>query len=201
MNESITVYSFRRCPFAMRVRMTLHEKKLPFKVQEENLKAFSPQLLALHPEAKVPVLVHGARVLYESSIITEYLDDAFPEQPLMPMSAGLKAEVRLWTYWCNSLFKPDLDRFKYGKNRFPESECLRSDEKVTQHLEKLKTQLGDSRFLVGERFSLADIHVFPFVRQLTRISPSPEMLSQFPTVLNWVERVGSRPSFTLAMEN
>src|SRR4051812_18612076 len=125
MSESITVYSFHRCPFAMRVRMALHEKAVPFTIVEEDLKNFSPELRKLHPEAKVPVLVHGARVIYESSIITEYVEDLFPDRtPLMPTTPGPRSEVRLWTYWCNHLLKPDIDRLKYGPSRFPEAECV-----------------------------------------------------------------------------
>ena len=78
INPDITLYSFRRCPFAIRVRMVLHEKEIPFKVIEEELKNLSPELLKLHPEGRVPVLVHGDLVIYESAIITEYLDDCFP---------------------------------------------------------------------------------------------------------------------------
>ncbi|NBT58115.1 glutathione S-transferase family protein, partial [bacterium] len=125
MENKIIIYSYRRCPFAMRVRMALHEKKLAFEVVEEDLKNFSEKLRSLHPEAKVPVLTHGTRVLYESAIITEYVDDLPSSQPrLMPMDPGERAEVRLWTYWCNHPFKLDLDKFKYGVSRFSEAECL-----------------------------------------------------------------------------
>ncbi|MFM8313463.1 MAG: glutathione S-transferase family protein, partial [Deltaproteobacteria bacterium] len=52
----------------------------------------------LHPEVKVPLLVHGARVIYESAIITEYINDLIPEtNPLMPKTPGERSEVRLWT--------------------------------------------------------------------------------------------------------
>ena len=197
----ITVYSFKRCPFAMRVRMVLHEKNIPFDTVEEDLKNFSLQLKTLHPEAKVPLLLHGTHVIYESSIITEYLDDAFPHSPLLiPKDAGEKAEMRLWTYWCNHIFKPTLDRYKYGTSRFSESDCVGAEEKLTTHLEKLETRLKKFEWLVGETFSLADIHVFPFYRQLERIIPAPSFLSHYPSLTQWCHRMTFRDSFKKTME-
>ena len=195
MTEAIKVFSYRRCPFAMRVRIALHEKEIPFEIKEEDLKNFSEELRRLHPEVKVPLLVHGKRIIYESAIITEYIDELMPDKnPLMPKTAGEKSEVRLWTYWCNHQFKPDLDRFKYGTSRFKEEECLGAEEKVKKHFCKIEETLRISDWLVGEFFSLADINVFPFVRQISRIQPVPAFLNQFPRTVNWMDRIGSRPS-------
>lgn len=195
MLRMIQIYSYRRCPFAMRVRFVLHEKAIPFEVIEEDLKNFSPKLKALHPEAKVPVLVHGDVVLYESAIITEYLEDAFPTPKLMPDSASKKAEVRLWTYWCNQIFKPDLDRLKYGKSRFPENECVGIESKIQAHLQKLESHLQKSPWLAGDSFSLADIHVFPFVRQLFRVESATPFFSTTPTLTRWIDTLSNRPAF------
>ena len=200
MPNAITVYSFRRCPFAMRVRMTLHEKGIPFEVKEEDLKNFSPELRAKHPEAKVPVLVHGGLVVYESAIITEYLEDAFPQVSLMPVEAGARAEVRLWTYWCNQILKPDLDRLKYGVSRYTEAECQGAEGKVMAHLEKLERRHSKFEWLVGGKFSLADIHVFPFCRQLFGIKPTPAFVSKYPAVNAWVDQISRRESFMKTME-
>lgn len=199
--DSILVYSFRRCPFAMRVRLALHEKQIPFEVQEEDLKNFSPQLRALHPEARVPVLVRGQQVVYESCIITEYVDDLAPTQfPLMPPSADERAQVRLWTYWCNNVFKRNIDRFKYGTSRFTPEQCVGAKEDVLMDLRKLEDRLQSASWLVGEQLSLADIHVFPFARQLSRIQPRPEFLAEYPATTNWIVSIEQRPSFQKAME-
>lgn len=193
--DKIIVFSYRRCPFAMRVRIALHEKSIPFEVKEEDLKNFSDELKRLHPEVKVPLLVHGERVIYESAIITEYLDDLEPQRnPLMPKTPGEKSEVRLWTYWCNQQFKPDIDRFKYGKSRFKEEDCIGVEERLKAHLSKIEEKLKTSSWLVGQNFTLADINVFPFVRQLFRIQPTPRILESFPRVREWNEGISNRPS-------
>ena len=198
--EGLSVYSFRRCPFAIRVRMTLHEKGLQFKTIDEDLKNFSPELLRMHPEAKVPVLVHGDKVIYESAIITEYLDDQFPQVSLMPTSAAERCDVRLWTYWCNHTFKVHVDQYKYGTNRFSESECVGCEERLTNNLKKLETRLSQVKWLVGENLSLADIHTFPFVRQLWRVTESLKGIEDFPATKAWLDKLLQRPSFLKAME-
>jgi len=201
VENKVIVFSYRRCPFAMRVRIALHEKGIPFEVREEDLKNFSDELKRLHPEAKVPLLVHGERVIYESAIITEYVDDLLPDQnPLMPKHAGEKSEVRLWTYWCNQQFKPDLDRFKYGTSRFKEEECVGSEERVKTHLLKIEKRLEHRPWLVGEKFSLADINVFPFVRQLSRIQPTPSFLEGYPRTMGWLKALNERPAVISALQ-
>lgn len=200
MEDKIIIYSYRRCPFAMRARIALHEKKLHFQVIEEDLKNFSEKLRSLHPEAKVPVLTHGDRVIYESAIITEYVDDLPSQEPrLMPELAGEKAEVRLWTYWCNTQFKLDLDKFKYGTARFSEADCVGAKERLMVHLHKLEDKLSKSKWLVGDSFSLAEVHIFPFVRQLSRIQPSPEFLAEFKSVVRWRDEIAIRPSVIAAL--
>ena len=197
---NITVYSFRRCPFAIRVRMVLHEKGIPFHTVEESLKKFSAELLQLHPEGRVPVLVHNDVVIYESAIITEYLDDCFPEAPLMPKSAADKMRVREWTYWCNHIFKPEIDRFKYDAEKQAAEENEACKNKVREHLKKLESQLEITPWLVGNSLSLADIHVFPFYRQLVKMpSPHPD-ISHCPATNAWLEKIISRPSFIKTME-
>lgn len=197
----ITVFSYRRCPFALRVRIALNEKQLPFDVREEDLKNFSQELRSLHPEVKVPLLVHGQRVIYESAIITEYIDDLAPERSsLMPKGAGERSEVRLWTYWCNHQFKPNLDRFKYGVSRFKEEECVGAEGRVKNHLTKIEERLKIDPWLVGTEFSLADINVFPFVRQLTRIQPTPQFLESFPRTMAWVKTMSERTSVINALQ-
>lgn len=198
-SKKVLVYSYRRCPFAMRVRIALHEKGVAFETREEDLKNKSSELLRLHPEGRVPLLVHGDQVVYESAIITEYIEESFPTPALMPRDAGGRAEVRLWTYWCNMFFKPDVDRLKYGKSRFPADECVGIEANVQTHLKKLESALS-GEWLVGAGFSLGDIHVFPFARQLFAVKPEPLFLKEYPRIKAWIGRLEARESFKRAME-
>ena len=200
LKENITVYSYRRCPFAMRVRMTLHEKGIHFETKEEKWGAFSEDLIKKHPQAKVPVLVHNDLVLYESAVITEYLEDTFTQVSLRPKEANKIAQMRLWTYWCNHIFKPHVDHYKYGVSRSSEENVQKAPENLKQDLLKLETVLQQQQYLLGNALSLADIHIFPFVRQLNKVTPRLEYLDKSPKCLAWLESLLNRPAFIKTME-
>lgn len=198
--KKISVFSYRRCPFAMRVRMTLHEKGIVFETREEKWGAFSQELKEKHPEAKVPVLVHGDTVIYESAIITEYIEDAFPQKPLLSQRPEQRAQMRLWTYWCNHVFKPHVDHYKYGTARSNTEDVEQAPENLRMDLEKLEHTLTQQAFLLGDSLSLADIHVFPFLRQLNKVNPRLASLEDCPATLRWLEKILARPAFAKTME-
>lgn len=199
-DAKIKVHSYRRCPFAIRVRMTLHEKGIPFVNIEESLKNPSEELRQLHPEVKVPVLIDGDQVIYESAIITEYLDEAYGEGSLTPPSPASKAVMRLWTHWCNHIFKPHVDHYKYGESRSRKEDVAMAIPHLNEDLSKIDTALGKDAYLMGDSLGLADIHVFPFFRQLYRSRPSFPDIDQYKNVVGWYERLSQRPSFLRAME-
>lgn len=199
MNKDITLYSYRRCPFAIRVRLTLHEKELSFRTIEENLKEMSEAIKRLHPEAKVPLLLDGDIIVYESSIITEYLDDQYPIHPLMPKDAKSRMCVREWTYWCNQIFKPQIDIVKYGTDRLAQIEVEVASEKLQECLSRIDQALINSDWLVGESMSLADIHLFPFYRQIQRMNPPYPWIQKYPRTAEWYSRIIQRPSFEKTM--
>lgn len=96
----LTLYHAATAVCAAKVRVVLAEKKLPYEGQMINLHLgdqFHPDYLRLNPNAVVPTLVHDGHVLIESTVISEYLDEAFPERPLRPDGALGHARVRLWT--------------------------------------------------------------------------------------------------------
>jgi glutathione S-transferase len=195
--NSLILHSYRRCPFAIRARKTLEEKGLGYSVVEENLRSPSAELLRLHPEGRVPLLIHNGRTLPESAVITEYLDETFPEIPLRPATAIGRAEIRLWTIWCDHTFKPDLDLYKYKFPHLTDEEREQVVASLHEHLGKLARAL-QAPFLLGHEFTLADIHLFPFYRQLTK-TDFP-YLEKFPVLNSWLERITERPSFKKVME-
>ena len=195
----IVLYSYRRCPFAMRVRMALEEKGLEYLVQEEDLASFSEDLLRLHPEGKVPVLLHDDQVIFESSIITEYLDEAFPAVRLMPEAPKDRAQVRLWTYWCNEIYKPDLDEFKYEWKTLSEEKRQELKARLHGHLSKMESALAEREFIMGATLTLADIHLFPFYRQLQRVKSGELDTAPYVRLNAWLEGIMARPSFERTM--
>lgn len=181
--------------------MTLEEKNLLYTVKEESLSKPSPELLQRHPEGKVPLLIHGDLVIYESAIIMEYLEDSFPEISLFPQSPEDRARVRLWGYWCNAIFKPDLDLYKYKWEKITKEERETLSNRLSNHLQKIENSLIGNTFLCGQNFSLADIFIFPFYRQLRKARPDFLENFVFARLEEWFQRIEKRSAFERAMKN
>jgi glutathione S-transferase len=180
--------------------MVLEEKGIPFQTIEESLSNPSEALLKLNPAGSVPVLIHDGNPLLESAVINEYLDEVFPEKRLMPETPLEKAHVRLWTKWCDSQFKPDLDLYKYELARLPAEQQAELVTRMRDHLARLSAALQKTDFLMGQELNLADIHVFPFYRQLSALKSEMIALQEYPAVNGWLERILSRPSFQRVIE-
>ena len=187
--------------------MVLEEKAIPHRIIEENLSALSSELLALHPEGRVPVLVHetahetstNRQVIYQSTIITEYLDEVFGGPRLMPADAAARAQVRLWSYWCDEIFKPDLDLYKYELSKLSDAEAAGLRARLSKHLSHWDSALRGSDFLVTKQMTLADIHLFPFARQFFAIKPPLPGLETYSAIAQWLERMTNRPAFARVM--
>lgn len=110
--SGLMLYDAANVPSPRRVRMCLIEKRLPFKIRWLNLGLMdqkNPEYLRLNPTGLVPTLVHGDKVVYESNVINEYLDEAFPEVRLVPEDAFGQAEMRMWFAFENDWAKPFRD--------------------------------------------------------------------------------------------
>lgn len=197
---SLVLHSYRRCPFAIRVRMALEEKGIPYQTIEESLSDPSEELLRLNPAGSVPVLIHDGHPLLESAIITEYLDEVFPQKKLMPEAPLERAHVRLWTKWCELQFKPDLDLYKYERPRLSPDQNQKLLIRMREHLARLNGALEKNGHLIGPELTLADIHVFPFYRQLGPVKPETIPLQEYPAANNWLKRIVSGPTFQKVME-
>lgn len=109
--QSIQIYSMWACPYAQRTRILLDLKKIACELVEIDLTRPRPDwFLALNPSGKVPVLQHEGRVLNESSLINEYLDEAFPAFPVFPRTPFERFAARTLVEFCNSRFAPNMYR-------------------------------------------------------------------------------------------
>ena len=100
--EGLILYDHAESVCCHKVRIMLAEKQLDYETRAVALESgeqVSPDFLTLNPKGVVPVLVHEGRTIPESSIISEYLDDKFPDNPLMPDDAYWRARRRLWARW------------------------------------------------------------------------------------------------------
>ena len=96
----LKLYSFHNSIYTQKVLITLAEKKLTYETHNVNLftnEQFTPEYLKINPKGVVPALDHNSRVVIESTLICEYLDDVFPERRLVPADPFQRARMRLWS--------------------------------------------------------------------------------------------------------
>ena len=109
MNKNeIEIISSSSCPFAQRTRMALIEKEIEFSLTEIDLDNKPDWFLKLSPYGKVPVIRNGDYVVFESSIINEYIEEIFPQKPLLPQNPEDRAAARVWIDFANVRFAPQI---------------------------------------------------------------------------------------------
>lgn len=160
----IELFSYEACPYAQRVRMALIEKGLDFTLTEVDLYNKPDWFKALSPYGKVPLLRHDGGLIYESRIINEYIEDAFPTPALMPNGALARAQARIWIDYCDSYLMPALH--KLIEDRRQPAKQIENRRKVTERLQFIEREglgrLSDGPFFLGRDVSLVDLQFMPF---------------------------------------
>ncbi|KAF2405746.1 glutathione S-transferase [Pseudomonas antarctica] len=194
MSEAL-LYSFRRCPYAMRARLALRYSGVPVQIVEVSLKTKPAQMLALSPKGTVPVLSVDGRVIEESLDIMQWaLAQHDPEDWLLqgdPAVLELIAEN-------DQVFKHHLDRYKYA-DRYPQQpmEHYRAEGEV--FLQKLEGLLAQRAFLLADHLSLADAALAPFVRQFAHVDRDWFASTPYQHLQNWLQRFLESPLFIAVM--
>jgi glutathione S-transferase len=178
----ITLYSARRCPYCVRVRLVLAEKGVEHRLVEIDLADRDPVLRSLNPRNRVPVLVHGDVVLPESAVINEYLEEVFPRAAMMPADAAGRAEVRR----AMVVFE-DLSDAYYAVRRKPESR-----PELERRLGLLDEQLAERPYLAGDSYTLAEPGYWPWLARLRTMGVE---LAPHPHLAAWRSRLEARPAY------
>jgi glutathione S-transferase len=191
-----TLYSFRRCPYAMRARMALRYSGVPVDIVEVSLKAKPAEMLAISPKGTVPVLDAGGRVIDESLEIMHWaLAQNDPQDWLLDGDLRIAELIEA----NDQGFKVHLNRYKYAE-RYPEQpmEFYRAEGAV--YLQRLEGLLQDRDYLLADHPSLADIALLPFVRQFAHVDR--EWFAQTPYVRlqAWLQRFLESDLFTSIMK-
>ena len=191
-----TLYSFRRCPYAMRARMALRYSGVPVDIIEVSLKAKPAEMLAISPKGTVPVLDAEGRVIDESLEIMRWaLAQNDPQDWLLAGDSRIAELIEA----NDQVFKVHLNCYKYAE-RYPEQpmEVYRAEGAV--HLQRLEALLNDHDYLLADHPSLADIALLPFVRQFAHVDR--EWFAQTPYVRlqAWLQRFLESELFTSIMK-
>lgn len=195
---AITLYDAVPSSNSDRVKIALHEKGLPYNRVTLDLAKKDqkrPDFLRLNPYGKVPVLDDGGKVLFESCIINEYLEEQYPNPPLMPEDPYLRGRGRvLVDYALNYTHEPYWALRGEMLKKESERTAPVMEEKrqiLRDLLQYLENALGDRPYFLGE-MSLTDIAVLPrFLRMESYGAlPSPTL----PRLGVWLQRMKERPS-------
>ncbi|MCE2486785.1 MAG: glutathione S-transferase family protein [Desulfurellaceae bacterium] len=194
----IKLYDFPQSPNCQKVKLVLAEKDLSYEtvfVDLMNNAQRSADFLRLNPYGKVPVLIDEDEVIYDSTIINEYLDDEYPHPPLMPTGSDERAQARLFEDFADNSFIPQSNvlatELSKAADQIDQERIQRYRSDLVRVLEFLDRHLEGKEYLVQE-FSLADVAFVPRLLVLAPLGVTvPESLTN---VMAWIERLGQRPS-------
>jgi glutathione S-transferase len=199
VSELPLLWSFRRCPYAMRARMAISSSGKPVRLREIVLRDKPAEFIAHSAKATVPVLVKGDEEIVDESldIMLWALEGSDPDGLNAPLSGSRLGMLDLVAR-CESEFKPDLDAYKYAIDG-DESGRLAARGRALTFLEELDTRLQTGANLFGDRLALADVAIFPFVRQFAGVDPEWFAGVDLPALQTWLEKQISSQLFAGVM--
>jgi glutathione S-transferase len=194
------LYSFRRCPYAMRARLALRVSGQVYAHREVALKDKPPEMLALSPKGTVPVLclAHG-EVLEESLDIMVWALQQHDPQAWLPQSDEAWAFTRESIALNDGVFKAHLDRYKYPQ-RFGLSDGLLHRAQGAALLMQWQERLRQQAYLSGVTWGLLDACVAPFVRQFARTDRAWFDAQAWPQLSKWLHAFEASEDFVAVMQ-
>lgn len=189
----MSLYSNKLCPYSHRVRMVLAEKGVTVDILDVNLNDKPEDLLDLNPYGTVPTLVDRDLVLYESSIIMEYLDERFPHPPLLPVYPVARAKMRLLMNRIEKDWYQPLRTIVHGKPH--EAEIARKD--LATNLTAVAKLFSEMPFFLSEEFTLVDCYLAPLLWRLPSLGI--ELPPHAKPVLNYAKKIFAREGFLASL--
>jgi glutathione S-transferase len=183
------------------VRMALEEKQVPYDLMPAPM--HSPEVLAIHPFGKIPVMRHGDLTLCESKAIATYVDRTFAGPTLIPDDARGAAQVEQWVSLVNTAIDPCLIRSYIFSYLFPKGADGKPDRAaIGAILPAMQTQIdvldkavARTGYLVGDDFTLADIYLMPVLEVVQRAREGNEMVHSAKNLAAYFARHAERPSY------
>ncbi len=197
------LYSFRRCPYAIRARYTLLSLSITVELREVVLKHKPKALLDLGGRTTVPQLLVGNERYSESLDIIFWALSFSTNQVLVsklwPSNPNTRVKIMTWLSFNDHCFKPWLDRYKYA-DRYTEQSERYYREKGERFLRRLDARLANSPYLMGEHITIADIGIFPFVRQFAGVNREWFEQSRYAHLRAWLNAFVESESFQIVMK-
>ena len=181
--------------------MVCEEKAIPYELRQQP--PHSPDVSAIHPFGKVPVMRHGDFELCESKAIATYLDLAFPGPKLIPTDPRHAALTEQWVSLVNTKMDGTLVRTYLLNYIFPKTGDGTVDRKVIdavvpavkQEIDLLDRAVSKGGFLAGDSFTFADINVMPILAYLKNFPEAGAAIASAKSLSDYFDRMSARPSF------
>lgn len=196
------IYQVATCPFAHRARIVLNEKKLPYEIVYFEARARPEELGAVSPDARSPTIFDEANDtwVWDSLVVCEYLEERYPDAPLMPKDPSARARSRLLMREVDAklgpIGAPIVEQFVHNTSG------PHDGAKIEAALARLHAALvpWDARleghdFLLGDQFTLADVALYtPLVSMAGLLGPDRPIPATRTHLLAWRDRIDARPS-------
>lgn len=202
----LTLYDHPLSPYAQKVKIALREKGLAFEtVSPGGLGAGGAQgeFIAASPRAEVPALVDGGVSVFDSTIILEYLDDRYPDPPMLPASPADRARVRMLEEVMDTHFEAinwglsEIRWFRRAEGELAETLLAKAADQTRGFFAWLEGQLGDRTWFNGEAFGWGDLAVVPYLNGSVGHGNPPAKGSKLS---DWLTRANARPSVAATSE-
>ncbi|MEH2319128.1 glutathione S-transferase family protein [Nostoc sp.] len=192
--SNIQLYFAKASTFSQRTRVVLLEKGIDFTPIEIDLQNKPDGYTQISHYGKVPAIKHGDVEIYESAIINEYLDEVFPEPPLLPRDPAAKAIARIWIDYANTRLVPAFNKLLRGKDGQEQEQGQREFTEALLYIEQ--EGLGKGDYLLGDQFSLVDISFYPWFERLPLLEHFRKfrLPAETPHLQTWWNLVGDRSS-------
>lgn len=197
---SNVLYSFRRCPYAIRARFALDASAIAVELREVALRHKPDSMLSASPKGSVPVLVLPDQQVIDESwdIMLWALQQHDPETWLGENAAHLPAACALISENDTS-FKQSLDSYKYPE-RYPQQSQVFYRSQAELFLQKLEERLSHTPYLLGDSLSIADVGVFPFVRQFASVDKIWFAQSPYSGLRRWLNEFLNSERYAAVMQ-
>ena len=197
------LYSVPLSLFTAKVRIALNEKNIPYERievpfgKQQGYEPKHPDVVRFNPKQQVPVLVDDDLVLYDSTLILEYLEDRNPNPPLYPRDVKMRARCRRAEAEADEVLFPhvlELIRevfYKVSADERDSKKIAAAVAAILAYYDGLEAQLADREYLCGE-FSVADVGHILTIMFATNLGAAPK--AEHRHIAAWLARLGARPS-------
>ena len=195
------LYSFVRCPYAIRARFALAYSNIKYILREVDLKNKPLELLKASPKGTVPVLhLSNGHVIDQSLDIIEYALKQNDPGGINNVDVEDQKIVNRLIERNDKIFVPILNKYKYF-TRYPQETQSSYREQIELHfLQPMSTQLKLFPYLIGQKLSVADIAIFPFIRQFTLVDPNWSLELYYSSLATWLKKFIEDPYFKIIMQ-